>query len=80
MAEIQFIVLPFARDAKGALVPLEGTEESGPEMAVVRAKELAAQHVGSVAFSRPAVDASGVPASPMILATFGQVDLMALVR
>ena len=65
------VVFAFDRDAKGDLMPGQAREVMSPLVAEQRARALALEHAGALAFSRPAIrefDDAAVPAR------FGDVD------
>lgn len=74
------MVVPFALNEEGRLVPGEAREASNVEVARRRAAvaAIATGHVGAVALSCTGDPDSGDLAGGVVLASFGQVDLAAL--
>ena len=71
-------VIAFDRDAEGDLKPGEAREVMSPVVAERRARALALEHAGAVAFSRTGDPATGDFHDAVILARFGEVDLDSL--
>ena len=69
------VVVPFARDPEGDLVPLEPVEAPNADTARRRAQRAAETHAGAVAFSRTGDPASGEFGEAQVIAVFGAVDL-----
>ena len=69
------VVVAFHRDAKGDLKPGETREVMSPIVAERRARALALEHAGALAFSRTGDPATGEFQDPVILPRFGEVDL-----
>jgi hypothetical protein len=78
MAVKYYVVVPFDRDALGALRPGEAREATHAWAAERAASFLARDHAGAVAFSRIGDPATGEFQDAMIIAQFGEVDLEAL--
>ncbi len=78
MSITYYIVVPFDRDDAGNLTPGAPQEVSNAGIASRRARALAGQHAGAVAFSRTGDPASGEFDDAVILAQAGEVDLDAL--
>jgi hypothetical protein len=72
------VVIVFDRDAEGDLKPGEAREVLSPVVAERRARTLAHEHAGALAFSRNGDPASGEFQDAVILARFGEVDLDSL--
>jgi hypothetical protein len=72
------VVVAFDRDAKGDLTPGEAREVMSPLVAERRARALALEHAGALAFSRTGNPATGEFLDAVILAQFGEVDLDSL--
>jgi hypothetical protein len=72
------VVIAFDRDAEGDLKPGEAREVLSPIVAERRARALALEHAGAVAFSRTGDPATGEFQDAVILARFGEVDLHSL--
>jgi hypothetical protein len=72
------VVIAFDRDAEGDLKPGEAREVLSPIVAERRARALALEHAGAVAFSRTGDPATGEFQDAVILARFGEVDLNSL--
>ena len=72
------VVITFDRDADGDLKPGEAREVMSPVVAERRARALALEHTGAVAFSRTGDPATGEFQDAVILARFGEVDLDSL--
>ena len=69
------VVIVFDRDAEGDLKPGEAREVMSPVVAERRARALALEHAGALAFSRTGDPATGDFHDAVILARFGEVDL-----
>jgi hypothetical protein len=78
MAVTYYVVVPFDRDESGSLVAGEGQEAPSAFAAERKARALALQHAGAVAFSRTGDPAIGEFQDAVFLAQFGEVDLNAL--
>ena len=76
-----YVVVPFGRDEEGMIVPGEAKEASNGELATRRARaaSTAAGNVGALAFSRSGDPSNGDFGDATVLATFGEVELGALV-
>ena len=72
------VVVAFDRDEKGDLTPGEAREVMSPLVAERRARALALEHAGALAFSRTGNPATGEFLDAVILAQFGEVDLDSL--
>jgi hypothetical protein len=72
------VVIAFDRDAEGDLQPGEAREVLSPIVAERRARALALEHAGAVAFSRTGDPTTGEFQDAVILARFGEVDLHSL--
>jgi hypothetical protein len=72
------VVVAFDRDAEGDLKPGEAQEVMSPVVAERRARALALEHAGALAFSRTGDPATGEFREAVILARFGEVDLDSL--
>ena len=72
------VVVAFDRDAKGDLKPGEAREVMSPLVAERRARALALEHAGALAFSRTGNPATGEFDDAVVLARFGEVDLDSL--
>ena len=70
------VVIAFDRDAEGELKPGEAREVLSPIVAERRARALALEHAGAVAFAGD--PATGEFQDAVILARFGEVDLDSL--
>ncbi len=73
-----YVVVTFDRDAKGDLTPGEAREVMSPLVAERRARVLALEHAGALAFSRTGNPATGEFDDAVVLARFGDVDLDSL--
>jgi hypothetical protein len=73
-----YVVIPFDRNGQGDLEPGLAREAINAVLAQRLARALAAEHVGAVAFSRAGDPETGEFQDPVVLATFGEVDLSAL--
>jgi hypothetical protein len=69
------VVIAFDRDAGGDLKPGEAREVLSPIVAERRARALAFEHAGALAFSRTGDPTTGEFQDGVILAQFGEVDL-----
>ncbi len=74
MAVTYHVVIPFARDDEGNLVPLEPVEAPNAESAQRRAQAAAAKHAGALAFSRTGDPNTGEFDEAKLTASFGDVD------
>jgi CspA family cold shock protein len=72
------VVVAFDRDEEGELKPREAQEVMSPIVAERRARALALEHAGALAFSRTGNPATGEFGDAVILARFGEVDLDSL--
>ena len=68
------VVIAFDRDAEGDLKPGEAREVLSPIVAERRARALAVDHAGALAFSRTGDPTTGEFQDAVILAQFGEVD------
>lgn len=73
-----YVVIPFDRNADGDVRPGAAQEAISAGAAERRARALAAEHGGAVAFSRRGDPVTGDFEDPIVLAQFGEVDLSAL--
>jgi hypothetical protein len=73
-----YVVIPFNHNAQGDLEPGLAREAINAVLAQRLARALAAEHVGAIAFSRAGDSETGEFEDPVVLATFGEVDLSAL--
>jgi hypothetical protein len=73
-----YVVIPFIHNAQGDLEPGLAREAINGAVAQRLARALAAEHVGAIAFSRAGDPETGEFEDPVVLATFGEVDLSAL--
>ena len=78
MSVTYHVVIAFDRDAEGDLKPGEAREVLSPTVAERRARALALEHAGALAFSRTGDPTTGEFQDAMILAQFGEVDLDSL--
>jgi len=78
MAVTYYVVVPFDRDESGNLVAGEGQEAPSASAAQRKARSLALERAGAVAFSRTGDPAMGEFQDAVVLAQFGEVDLNAL--
>ena len=69
------VVVAFDRDEEGELKPRETQEVMSPIVAERRARTLALEHSGALAFSRTGNPATGEFGDAVILARFGEVAL-----
>lgn len=72
------VVVVFDRNDEGDLMPSEPKEAATAGAAERRARALAVEHAGTVAFSRTGDPTTGDFRDAVILAQFGDVDLNAL--
>jgi hypothetical protein len=72
------VVVALDRDEEGELKPRETQEVMCPIVAEPRARALALEHAGALAFSRTGNPATGEFQDAVILARFGGVDLDSL--
>ena len=72
------VVIAFDRDAEGDLKPGKAHEVMSPIVAEGRARVLALEHAGALAFSRTGDPATGEFQDAVLLARFGEVDLGSL--
>ena len=72
------VVVAFDRNSEGDLKPGEAQEVMSPVVAERRARALALEHAGALAFSRTGDPATGEFKEAVILAQFGEVDLDSL--
>ena len=72
------VVVAFDRDEEGELKPREARKVMSPIVAERRARTLALEHGGALAFSRTGNPATGEFRDAVILARFGEVDLDSL--
>ena len=72
------VVIAFDRNAEGNLKPGEAREFLSPTIAERRARTLALEHAGALAFSRTGDPTTGEFQEAVILAQFGEVDLDSL--
>jgi hypothetical protein len=72
------VVIAFDRDAEGDLKSSEAREVMNPIVAKRRARALALEHAGTLAFSRTRDPTTGEFQDAVILARFGEVDLDSL--
>jgi hypothetical protein len=72
------VVIAFDRDAEGDLKPDEAREVLSPFVAERRARALALEHAGAVAFSRTGDPTTGEFQDAVILARFDEVDFDSL--
>ena len=72
------VVIAFDRDAEGDLKPGEAREVLSPIVAERRARALALEHAGALAFSRTGNPTTGEFQDAVILARFGEIDLNSL--
>ena len=72
------VIIAFDRDAEGDLKPGEAREVLSPIVAERRARALALEHAGALAFSRTGDPTTGEFQDAVILAQFGEVDLNSL--
>ena len=72
------VVIAFDRNVEGDLKPGEAREVLSPIIAERRARALALEHAGALAFSRTGDPTTGEFQDAVILAQFGEVDLFRL--
>jgi hypothetical protein len=72
------VVVAFDRDPGGDLTSGEPREVMSPLVAERRARALALEHAGALAFSRTGNPATGEFEDAVVLAQFGDVDLDSL--
>ncbi len=72
------VVVAFDRDEEGDLKPGEAKDVMSSIVAERRARALALEHAGALAFSRTGNPATGEFQDAVILAQFGDVDLDSL--
>jgi hypothetical protein len=77
-SDTYYVVIPFDRNAGGDLEPGLAREAINAVLAQRLARALAAEHVGAIAFSRTGDAETGDFQDPVVIATFGEVDLSAL--
>jgi hypothetical protein len=73
-----YVVVPFDRNSQGEPEPGLAREAVSAVLAKRLARALAAEHGGAIAFSRSGDPETGEFEDPVVLATFGEVDLSAL--
>ncbi len=73
-----YVVVPFDRNSQGEPEPGLAREAVSALLAKRLARALAAEHGGAIAFSRSGDPETGEFEDPVVLATFGEVDLSAL--
>jgi hypothetical protein len=73
-----FVVVPFDQNAQGELEPGKAREAINAVLAERLARALAREHAGAIAFSRSGDPETGEFQDPVVLATFGDVDLSAM--
>ena len=73
-----YVVIPFDRNAQGEPEPGLAREAVSAVLAKRLARALAAEHGGAIAFSRSGDPETGEFQDPVVLASFGEVDLSAL--
>jgi hypothetical protein len=73
-----YVVVPFDRNAQGDPEPGLAREAVSAVLAKRLARALAAEHGGAIAFTRSGDRETGDFEDPVVLATFGEVDLSAL--
>ena len=78
MSVTYHVVIAFDRDAEGDLKPGEAREVLSPIVAERRARALALEHAGALAFSCTGDPTTGEFQDGVILAQFGEVDLDSL--
>ena len=72
------VVIAFDRDAEGNLKPNEAREVMSPIVVERRARALALEHAGALAFSRTGDPTTGEFQDAVILVRFGEVALDSL--
>ena len=75
MSVTYHVVVAFDRDEEGELKPREAREVMSPIVAERRARALALEHAGALAFSRTGNPATGEFQDAVTLARFGEVAL-----
>jgi hypothetical protein len=73
-----YVVVPFDQNAQGELEPGKAREAINAVLAERLARALAHEHAGAIAFSRSGDPETGEFQDPVVLATFGEVDLSAM--
>ncbi len=73
-----YVVIPFDRNAEGDIRPGAAQEAISAGAAERRARALAVEHAGAIAFSRCGDPVTGEFQDATVLAQFGEVDLSAL--
>ena len=73
-----YVVIPFDRNAEGDIQPGAAQEAISAAAAERRARSLALEHAGAIAFSRCGDPVTGEFQDGTVLARFGEVDLSAL--
>jgi hypothetical protein len=73
-----YVVVPFDQNAQGELEPGKAREAINAVLAERLARALAHEHAGAIAFSRSGDPETGEFQEPVVLATFGYVDLSAM--
>jgi hypothetical protein len=77
-SDTYYVVIPFDRNPQGEPEPGLAREALSAVLAKRLARALAAEHGGAIAFSRSGDPETGEFQDPVVLATFGDVDLSAL--
>lgn len=77
-SDTYYVVVPFDRNSQGEPEPGLAREALSAVLAKRLARALAAEHGGAIAFSRSGDPETGEFQDPVVLATFGEVDLSAL--
>jgi hypothetical protein len=78
MAVTYYVVVHFDWDETGVLVAGEGQEAPSAFSAERKARSLALQHAGAIAFSRTGDPSIGEFQDAVVVAQFGEVDVNAL--
>jgi hypothetical protein len=73
-----YVVVPFDQNAQGELEAGKAREAINAVLAERLARALAHEHAGAIAFSRSGDPETGEFQDPVVLATFGDVDLSAM--
>ena len=73
MSVTYYVVLPFAKDEEGELVPLDPIEAQSVDGAKRRAASVAADRGGAVAFSRTGEPSTGDFDDATVLGCYGEV-------
>jgi hypothetical protein len=73
-----YVVVPFDQNAQGELEPGKAREALSAALAERLARKLAVEHAGAIAFSRSGDPETGEFQDPVVLVTFGRVDLSAM--